>query len=64
MNFQMYKTRNWDRKHQNVKNQNPYLGFKIRISILKTEFIFYRVIDILIIYRQSQHQNQNPYLVF
>ena len=40
------------------------MGFKIRICILKTEFVFYRVIDILIIFKQSQHQNKNPHLVF
>ena len=28
-------------KQTKCQNQNPYLGFKIRICILKTEFVFY-----------------------
>ena len=62
----MYKarTRYLVSKTSERENQNPNLGFKIRICILKTEFVFYRVIDILIIFKQSQHQDKNPHLVF
>ena len=37
---------------------------KIRICILKTEFVFYRIIHMMIISKQSKCQNQNPHLGF